>query len=186
MKDGGDVILFPKARDESITPDVDVLKKRTEDFGDRFCQHRVQLVLDQEAHQLICPACNQALDPFTWILDYIRKWARQNTRYRQAVQQANEAETRLLDLQRQERNAKARIRKKGVLLSGPDARLLRDHLRKCSSVLDAAFRYGDEEWQTKMKEWVDVFGIDIAAYREAFKPLNDAIELQLKDEPEAA
>lgn len=119
LSEGGEVILFPKARDDAVRPDVDIDRGKRAYDG---CHHRYQLVLDIDAHQLLCPNCGKALDPFDWIVDYVQKWDAVNTRYRQAKQQATEAEKRLLELQRVERNLKAKIRRGGLVITSVGAR----------------------------------------------------------------
>lgn len=176
MRDGGEVILFPKAKDEAVRPDVDVKQKKWSD-----CQHNVQLVLDQQAHQLICPACKQVLDPFDWITKYIQSWAYQNTRYRQAVQQAQEAEKRLVKLKRAETNAKARIRKQGVLLTSVQARQIKDILSRVGMVLRYARSHGSEG----AADWIDKVGVSPEQVSESFKLLYGMLELEDTDEPAA-
>lgn len=179
------VFLFPKAHDDAVTPDAVVKRKDWQG-----CQHKVQLVLDHEAHQLRCPACSQVLDPYDWIESYIAHWESTNTRFRQAKQQALEAEKRLLDLKRVEKNAKARARKAGVLLTSPQARSILDAFNGLERVLYLCVRNEStvpREVLTEevLRRWFGECGIDKEKFGEVRRYLHDSIEL-IDREPPAA
>lgn len=174
MKDGGEVILFPKARDEAIRPDVDVKKSTWQD-----CQHRVQLVLDDAAHQLICPACNQVLDPFDWIQKYIQNWAYQNSRYRQAVQQAQQAEKRVADLKRAETNTKARIRKGGLVITSKGARAAYEQMGALATILGRYLHGSDSEAVKEIMRWS---GYKPEVAQVAIRELRQLCNLEVADE----
>lgn len=136
--DGGDILLFPKIKEgaDAITPPAE--KKPRPLHGD--CLHRRKSILDQTAHQLICADCDQVLDPFDWISDYVGRWDRENTFYRQARQQGIDAAKRLAELERLERNTKARIRRGGLVISPGGARAALDQLRALNHLLTDMLR----------------------------------------------
>lgn len=170
----GHVILFPKARDEAIKPDVDVKPKSK--LSHDGCRHNVQLLLDTEAHQLQCPSCGQVLDPFDWILDYIQKWNYITTRYRQAQQQAAHAEKRLADLERLEKNTKARIRKGGLVITSKGARAAYGTLRALGHAVDAGLRTLEEKH--KLEERLSLFSYKPEDARLAFGELHRLCNLE--------
>lgn len=174
---GGEVILFPRIRDDAVTPPAEVKDSRRS-YEPGTCRHdRNRLHLDIEAHQLVCPDCKQVLDPFDWIVKYVNEWARHNTGYRQAVQQEKELRHRVDKLQKLETRVKARIRGAGILLTSGEARKARDQLRAMHSALISAV--GDREKAIRMAHLHGFRKDDVAV---AFNALDR--QLELRDPPE--
>lgn len=169
---GAEVILFPLAPDDTVESGVEV---KEQDYGG--CRHH-RTVLDVEAHRLRCRDCDQELDPFDWILSFVRCWRRENTLYRQAQQQAREATARLEELKKAERRVKARIRRRGVLLTSKDARIARDQLRALSSAIPAVIREvtGDEQARKRALRRVHLFGFDAREAARVVAVLDDQVE----------
>lgn len=111
--DGGEVILFPKVKDDDppIEPPATIKPRPKAWERSKGCTHAGRSTLDETAHALLCSDCGQVLDAFEWIRRFVQRWDRVNTDYQQARQQCSATHERLADLERRERNAKARIRK---------------------------------------------------------------------------
>lgn len=122
----GDLIPFPKAPDDTEAGPLKA--KRRDRYPMEGCKHPRPLVLDQEAHELRCGECGQTLDIFDFLFDLTGKWELFNRGYRAARQQERATLARLENLKRLERNAKARIRKGGVVLTSAQARVVRSQL----------------------------------------------------------
>lgn len=139
-EDGADVILFPKAPDDTVEP-LSQVKKST-----KFeCpgQHR-RTTLDLEAHHLLCSDCDQVLDPFQWLVDFTNRWKSENMYYRQSKQQAKELADRVTELQRVERNMKARIRRGGLAISSKGARMALEQMGAMGYALGDKLRTTDD------------------------------------------
>lgn len=182
MSDSADVILFPKAPDGTKLPPASVrpgAPSFTMDGGCTKTGHR-KLELDKEAHQLVCGACGQVLDPFDWIVRYVEKWDRENLGYRQAKQQRKNAEAELARLQRAITNAKARARRPGVNISAGQARTLLGQVEALGRVLMFKADYDQDEWVRLL----DRAGVK----RDALVPVTTEIrrQLDLRDPPAEA
>lgn len=175
----GEVILFPKARDDAVTPDAVVKRKDWQG-----CQHNVQLVLDHQAHQLRCPACDQVLDPFDWIENFIAHWEYTNTRYRQACQQAKAAELEVLRLKRLEANTKSRIRKGGLVITSKAARAAHDQLRALGYALGGE-RIASQADRDRVERRMGMFGYKPDDARLALRELHRICRLEGDPEEEA-
>lgn len=180
---GGEVVLFPKIKDgaDAITPPAERTKKPYD-----ACRHRRKVLLDKEAHQLTCADCGQVLDCFDWIYDYVGRWDTENTLYRQAQQQRRDAGERLAELLRLERNAKARVRKAGVLLTTPQARKVRDSLGGLIRVINRCAHFEGQVTREKIDEWLEYSSVDKNEISALARLLDDAIELRAPAEPEPA
>lgn len=176
--DGAQIIVFPTIPgSDAIDPPAEIKEKRMWHLDN--CRHR-RHTLDETAHRMYCSECRQEVDCFDWIVEYTRKWARFNTEYRQAIKQADEARTRIAELERIEKNTKARIRKQGMILTAGEARLIRDQYKALQSALTHAYhdRLEDEDSRHKLRNELRMFGLDFDKQRSAIRPLDDQIELR--------
>jgi hypothetical protein len=180
VSDDAEVILFPRPYDDAVKPPAE---KPDYVFGG--CYHRLYGArLDVEAKRLYCGGCGVEINAFDWIEWYIEQWKHQNTRYRQAKQQADETEKRLASLQRLERNARARVRRVGVALSARDARSIRDQLRAASRTIDRLFMRlgGDADTQATVLAELERAGVDRSDYARVLSLLDTYVELRPRDE----
>ena len=182
--DGAQIIVFPTIPGgDAIGPPADV-KEKNPSFSVDKCTHR-KTTLDLTAHRMYCSDCEQELDCFDWIVDYSRKWRRFNTEYRQAIKQADEARQRVDDLERVEKNAKARIRKQGVILTSGQARRIRDNYRAFGRALNDAYRdrLQTEDDRHKLRVELKLMGVDFEEAPKAFRVLDDQLELRHTEAP---
>lgn len=78
---------------------------------DGWCAHR-RATINEGMRRLTCKDCAADLDPFTYLLHLTRDTTRWVTARREAKHRADQALIRLTELLRQERNAKARARRR--------------------------------------------------------------------------
>jgi len=109
--------LFPPASDD----DAPVRTKPHE-----HCMHR-KAIIDEAAHRVYCRECDAELDPLERLLRIANDWERFIRERDRVVRDARVARVRLDELLRQERNARARIRRRGVKV---DDNALRDAERE--------------------------------------------------------
>jgi hypothetical protein len=159
------VLRFPKAPDDAVRGPLESDRPKWDD-----CKHPRPLVLDVEAHELRCGKCGQRLDAFDFLLDLTYKWERYNTGYRSARDQERAAVARVALLKRAERNAKQRIRKRGVVLTHAQAKTVRAQLSALQHL--AVDAVGQEEAVRRSK----LMGVDPEKLREAYTILNEQIE----------
>lgn len=81
-----------------------------------YCPHR-RVVLNQEAHRVICRDCRREVDAFAYLVRLANEWERWAAHRREAEKRARAAGARLAEILRMERNARARLRR-----IDPDAR----------------------------------------------------------------
>lgn len=132
MTDGeSNLRLLPVAE-----PDDDPVITKQEP-ADRYCRHQ-QASIDENAHRLYCRDCKEEIDPLDFLLDLAGRWASVQTDRDSMKAKARLASRELIDVQRRLKNAKARLRKEGVLLTTAEAHLAREQLRAMARVtLDA-------------------------------------------------
>lgn len=172
---GGELIRFPKAPDDAERGELEVDRAGWED-----CKHPRPLTLDVEAHALVCQKCGQVLDAFDFLLDLTSRWERFNAGYRAARQQEKAALARVENLRRVERNAKARIRKAGVVLTTAQARVVRSQLLGLQHVAIRAV--GSIEETQRLAR---LSGVDAERLREALGILGEQLDVD-RDVPESA
>lgn len=130
----GDVHVFPITReiarrlDERDGPDAPVLSAPPPEPG--ACKHP-RATLDVDARRLSCSVCDQTLDPFAWIDALASDWDGYVRRWRLARDRVRDLEKLVADLERQEKNARARVRRR----EPPEAKEARLALKEASSVL---------------------------------------------------
>lgn len=169
MNDLGDLIPFPKAPDGAETGPLET--KRRDPYPIEGCKHPRPLVLDQEAHELRCAECGQTLDIFDFLFDLTAKWESFNNGYRAARQQEKATLARVENLKRLERNAKARIRKAGVVLTTAQARVVGQQLRALQYVAIKAVGLDEAKRQARLS------GVEVDRLREAEAILRDQLDL---------
>jgi hypothetical protein len=167
----GEVIRFPKAPDDAERGPLRT-RRRRRGFDPEACKHPHPLVLDEEAHELRCGKCGQTLDIFDFLLDWIARWESYNLGYQAARQQERAARSRVETLKRHEKNAKARIRKGGVVLSVAQARVVRDQLVRLQHVAIEAV--GSLEETQRLAR---LGGVDAERLREATRILGEQVDL---------
>ena len=72
------------------------------------CKHK-HSIIDQRARTVVCDDCEAVLDPIAVLWDLANHYARYHHSLNQTIRQVKEAEKRLEELQRLERNTKSRI-----------------------------------------------------------------------------
>jgi hypothetical protein len=77
---------------------------------ERFCRHH-RFQLDATARRVYCGDCEGEIDAFDALKILADMFERVNGRYKHASAEAKRVEARLQELKRQERNAKARVRR---------------------------------------------------------------------------
>jgi len=166
LQDVSNVLRFPKAPDDAVRGPLESDRRGWED-----CKHPRPLVLDVEAHELRCGKCGQRLDVFDFLLDLTAKWERFNVGYRAARDQERAAVARVALLKRAERNAKQRIRKRGVVLTHAQARVVRGQLVSLQYLaVEIAGSREEAERRARLK------GTDLDRLREALEILNEQLD----------
>lgn len=169
--DLGKLFRFPKAPDDAERGPLEIDDPRRR-FDPEHCKHPHPLVLDVEGHELRCAKCGQTLDIFDFLFDLTSKWERFNAGYRAARQQERAALARVKTLERLEKNAKARIRKQGVVLSHAQARVVRSQLSGLQRVaIDLAGGVDEAQRRARLN------GVDSDRLREAIRALNEQLDL---------
>lgn len=95
------VQLFPDDGDD------DAPVTRTEEA---FCAHRL-IRIDKSAHRTFCRECGREVDPFDFLLRLAGEWDRWQRAEKEAKRRAFEAQARLEDVLRLEKNARARVKR---------------------------------------------------------------------------
>lgn len=108
MNDGIVVPLVVGTRDS--TEDAPLRRRRGRT---RFCLHR-RLELDEEARRVYCSDCEAEIPAFDALVKFSREFERWVIARDRARAEAVRASERLADLKRQERNAKARLRRRNA------------------------------------------------------------------------
>src|SRR5579862_4512772 len=78
----------------------------------KFCRHH-RFQLDGGSRRVYCGDCEQEVDAYEALDIMANMFERVNGRYKRAAIEARRIEVRLEELKRQERNAKARVRRLG-------------------------------------------------------------------------
>jgi hypothetical protein len=105
------VPLFPL--DEEGTEASPILTREGTGKGPRqtYCSHdRVEL--DTDARRVYCRQCGREVPPFDYLKKLARKFEQYTTALAEAKRQTRVAEANLAELKREERNAKARARRR--------------------------------------------------------------------------
>lgn len=106
MSDGADVhVLYGDADARAAEAPIHPQERRP------FCAHR-QIRLDNDAHRVFCRNCDVEVEPFQVLQDLAHDWSRWEDARGMAEREAKAARARLDDLLREERNAKARKRRR--------------------------------------------------------------------------
>lgn len=87
-------------------PDAPVERKA----GHRDCRHK-QVELDVVGRVIRCKECEQVIDPIDWIETLSREWERYVYRWRSARAKCEGIEKAVEELERVEKNARARLRR---------------------------------------------------------------------------
>lgn len=74
------------------------------------CRHK-HIRLDEDAHRAYCQGCDVEVDPFAFLLTLAHEWERYSRHRQEAERKATSAHTRLEEIRRLERNARARVKK---------------------------------------------------------------------------
>lgn len=108
--DGAEIIdLFPGA--EKTDADAPLrTRPRDPDAREVYCRH-LRLELDMKPRRVYCRDCAQEIPAFDALNTLRGEWESYVTARRTAKRQARAANERLAELQRQERNVKARVRR---------------------------------------------------------------------------
>lgn len=163
----GELIRFPRAPDDAVRGPLEVDRPAWDD-----CKHPRPFVLDVEAHELRCAKCGQVLDVFDFLLRLTNDWERFNTGYRDARRQERAALGRVEHLKKVEKNAKARIRKHGVVLTSAQARVVLEQLRALQHV--AINLAGGREEAERLAR---LNGVDSGRLREAVEVLREQVHI---------
>jgi hypothetical protein len=118
-------------------PEDDPLLTKKEP-AEAHCRHQ-HGAIDEAAHRL-CRDCGDEIDPLDFLLGLVGKWDWVRRERAAAGAKARLAANELADVERRLKNAKARLRKEGVLLSTADARRARDQLRALARTLPNLLR----------------------------------------------
>jgi hypothetical protein len=133
MTDYGDVRVFPispevaKRLDEADGPDAPV---RGVPRIPGACRHE-RTTLDLASRALTCAECAKVLDPYDWIDRLAREWDVYVYRWKSARVKVRALEKAVADLERKEKNAKARVRN----AEHPAAKEARQALRDAAKLL---------------------------------------------------
>ena len=91
------------SNDESITPEI------TTRHG-KYCTHR-ETEINAEQREVMCLRCGAKLDPISVLLTFARSRDQLRFTARRKLEEINKLQATVDDLKRQERNAKARMRR---------------------------------------------------------------------------
>jgi hypothetical protein len=75
------------------------------------CQHTMRREVDQHARRIICTGCKRDLDPFQVLHDIAWRYGKKELDWKQLCQDIKRAQALLADLQRQEHNARERLKR---------------------------------------------------------------------------
>ena len=93
--------------DRDLQDDDAALHRRHQSLD---CRHR-RATIDDDAHKLFCRDCDREIDPIRFLTDLMGRWEIHVRHRKEAARRANEAQTRLDEILRLERNARARLGK---------------------------------------------------------------------------
>lgn len=85
-------------------------KEEKETLEQRFCQHH-RMEIDEQARRCYCRDCGDEIPLFDALKTFKDEFERYTERRRRARLEARRAEDRLAELDRREKNAKARLRR---------------------------------------------------------------------------
>ena len=107
MEDGDEpldnvVELPPRDPDAEIEPPIRRVRSRN------ACYHK-KVIMDADARTLACKDCGSMVDWVDWLDTLVREWERYVYHWRDTRRKIREADARLAELLRLERNARARL-----------------------------------------------------------------------------
>ena len=109
-------------------------------YEPRFCRHRAKWI-DQASRKVGCSNCGEELDPFNELVSISSEWATYKRAGEEYKKDCLAVQERLVDLQRQERNAKARLKK--AENRDPVEEFKTDLLDKIAGSIDLAHEKGE-------------------------------------------
>lgn len=104
--DGAEIhVLFKRADEADEDAPIHPQEHRS------YCAHR-QVRLDEDAHRVYCRGCNREVEAYAFLRDLAKKWERYVGARKEAERRAKVAQANLAVLLRDEKNAKARKRRR--------------------------------------------------------------------------
>lgn len=125
MKNDSDNVITlvqPKSEEEKLLNVVITDKKST---GQKYCKHN-QTQISEANRTLICRQCGSMLDPFEVILDRARNGENIVSEIKSLYAKRDELRQAVANLEREEKNAKARLRaaRTSILFAENDLKIL--------------------------------------------------------------